>query len=106
MIGTSHSGGSLFITYSSTTHKIRLGISEYSETRLAAHHGVRFQLTDRSGSDIAGSLTVWSGRNGIEQKVDRQKATGISPGPGTRIVFLQTALRRPLHRLMARTAIA
>ena len=86
MIGTSRSGGSLFITHSSTTHKIRPGVSEHTETRLAAHHGVRFQLTDRSGSDIAGSLTVWSGRNGIEQKVGRQKATGIPAMP--RSVFL------------------
>jgi hypothetical protein len=34
MIGTSRSGGSLLITYSSTNHKIRTGISEWTETRV------------------------------------------------------------------------
>ena len=39
MIGTSRSGSSLFITYSSTNHRIRPGISLYAESRMIGRLG-------------------------------------------------------------------
>jgi len=41
MIGTSRSGSSLFITYSSTNHRIRSGISQYAESRMIGRLGNR-----------------------------------------------------------------
>jgi len=43
MIGTSRSGSSLFITYSSTNHRIRSGISAYAESRTIGRVGFAFQ---------------------------------------------------------------
>jgi hypothetical protein len=41
MIGTSRSDSSLFITYSSTNHRIRSGVSAYAESRMIGTSGNR-----------------------------------------------------------------
>src|SRR5512141_2842758 len=50
MIGTSRSGGSLVITYSSTNHKIRSGISEWTETRMIGRLGNRSLIWQATAS--------------------------------------------------------
>src|SRR5208337_465343 len=50
MIGTSRSGSSLFITYSSTNHKIRSGISQYAESRMIGKLGNRCLIWQATAS--------------------------------------------------------
>ena len=50
MIGTSRSGSALFITYSSTNHKIRPGISQYAESRMIGRLGNRCLMWQATAS--------------------------------------------------------
>jgi len=61
-----------------------------------------FKLTEMSDEDIAGSLTVWSSWKWTEH---REKAPGgyATAGPPGADTPTQTALRRPLSRLMTKT---
>jgi hypothetical protein len=65
MIGTSRSGSSLFITYSSTNHKIRSGISEYTESRMIGRHVPEASKPDKF-VEFSPSAYLISGDNTLE----------------------------------------
>ena len=63
MIGINRSGSSLFITYSSTSHRIRSGISQYAESRMTGRLGKRSLIWQAMASESISSC-LFSSRTG------------------------------------------
>ncbi len=70
MVGTSRSGSSLLITYSSTNHRIRSGISEYAESRMIGRLGNLCLIWQATASaSIPSCLYSAKQRNGARKRL-------------------------------------
>jgi hypothetical protein len=77
MIGTSRSGSSLFITYSSTNHRIRSGISEYADSRMIGKVGKPLLDMPSYGFRIHAFLFVFQQNSG-DRRVLQQLNRGVA----------------------------